>query len=232
MKAISNWLAVAVLTVPLLGCSPSVDVVRWTEEVKSHDGSMFLLEGRAKRGRNPIVVFQHRGAITSIEYYHRASGAYWKSPGSGFMPAVFDLINGVPYLVIPVVSEIVCIWFDFPEKDLLVYRWQDNGWRRAGSAELPPELDFNLLVGIFNERDRSKDVSGLVTFEFKEQRDSGRGGGISGFLERRAGGMRCAEHKARYERLGVKPLEAFRTDERPPKLEGNHGVPEHAFDGK
>ncbi len=214
--------------VSLLACSPGPDVVRWTEEVRSHDGSIIVLEAKAARARAPIVLFEHRGPITLVEYYHRPSGAYWKSPGAGFMPAVFDLIDGVPYVVVPVGSEIVCIWFDFPERDLLIYRWQDSGWRRATYAELPADLDFNLLHGIFNERDRSDDVSGLVTLEIKAQRDGSRGsgGGMKRFLDRTKGGTWCAGHKARYEKLGVKPLEAFRTDETPPPLEGTHGTPD------
>lgn len=222
-----HWFFVVLLPVALLlGCSPGADVVRWTEEVKLHDGSAITLEARAKRGRESIVLFQHRGPITSIEYFHPPTKAYWKSPGAGFMPTAFDLVDGVPYVVIPVVSEIVCIWFDFPEKDLLVYRWQDTGWRRVSFAELPPEVDFNLLVGIFNERDRSGDVSGLVTLEFKAQRDGTRGGRLRGFLERHEGGTWCAQNKARYEKLGKKPLEVFQTTRTPPELKGSHGAPD------
>lgn len=208
------------------GCSEAVDVVRWTEEVRSHDGSTFLLEARATRGRAPIVRFEHRGPVVSIEYFHPPSGAYWNAPGSGFMPSGFDLIEGVPYVVVPVGSEIACIWFDFPDKDLLVFRWNGAGWARAGYADLPAGFDFNLLAGKFHERDPKRDVSGFVTLEMKRSLDGERGGGIKGFLERRGGGTWCAGHKARYERLGIKPFEAFQTDKSPPRLEGRHGIPD------
>lgn len=226
MRHLHTFLCAAVLIASLASCSPGPDVARWTEEVRSHDGSIFLLEGRSMQARQAIVLFQHRGPLISDEYYHRASGAYWKSPGSGFSPAGFDLVAGVPYMVVPVGSEIVCIWFDFPEKDLLIYRWQNQGWRRARYADLPPGFDFNLLNGIFDERDRKRDVSGYVSLETKRSRDGEAGGGIKGFLERRNSGTWCASHKARYEKLGLKPLEAFRTTETPPKLEGSHGTPD------
>jgi hypothetical protein len=226
------FVGAVLLTLLVTGCSPGLDVVRWTEEVKAHDGSIIVLEARATRARQPIVLFERRGPVTSVEYYHRPSGAYWKSPGAGFMPATFDLVDGVPYMVVPVSSEIVCIWFEFPEKDLLIYRWQDQGWRKAHYGDLPSSLDFNLLNGIFNERDRSKDVSGFVTLEIKRSRDGERGGGIKGFLERRNGGTSCAGHKARYEKLGRKPLEAFKTDDTPPQIEGGHGVADSDLMGK
>lgn len=98
------------------------------------------------------------------------------------MPAAFDIVGGVPYIVLPVGSEIVCIWFDFPEHDLLVYRWQGQGWQRARYEDLPPSIDFNLLNRIFRERASGKDVSGLVTLEIKQQCNGERGGGITGFL--------------------------------------------------
>ena len=225
MKLSHVLLCAAVLIVSLASCSPGPDVVRWTEEVKLHDGSVILLEGRATRARQAIVLFEHRGPVISNEYYHRPSGAYWKSPGGGFYPGAFDIVDGVPFMVVPIGSEIVCIWFDFPEKDLLIYRWQNQGWRRARYADLPPGFDFNLLYGMFDERDRKRDVSGLVTLALKDSRDGTRGGGIKGFLER-DGGTWCAGHKARYEKLGLKPLEAFRTDRTPPQLEGSHGTPD------
>jgi hypothetical protein len=218
-------LRASLLALLLFGCAPAQDVARWTEEVKSHDGSVLLLEGRSIQARQPIVSFQHRGPLISDEYYHRATGAYWKSPGSGLTPGGFDLVGGVPYMVVPVGSEIVCIWFDFPEKDMLVFRWENNGWRRARFADLPPGFDLNLLINKFNERDRRRDVTGLVTLGTKRFRDGEAGGGIKGFFDRRDGGTWCASHKTRYEKLGRKPLEAFRTDEVPPELEGSHGTP-------
>jgi len=226
MRTTFGLLTVVALWVATLpGCSPGVDVVRWTEEVRSHDGSTLLVEARARRARAPIVLFEHRGPVTSIEYYHRATGAYWKSPGAGFMPAVFDLVDGVPYIVFPVTSEIVCIWFDFPEKDLLVYRWVGQGWQRATFKDLPPSVNFNLLAAKFNERDREKDISGLVTLEIKEGRDGDRSGGIKGFLERRKEGTWCQDHKRRYESQGInQPGSGY--SERPPRLSDSHGHPD------
>ena len=224
-RAASRLLVLAALLCWLVsGCSEGVDVVRWTEEVRSHDGSTLLLEARAKRGRAPIVRFEHRGPVVSIEYFHPPSGAYWKSPGSGFMPSGFDLIEGVPYVVVPVASEIACIWFDFPEKDLRVFRWNGAGWVRAGYADLPAGFDFNLLAGKFHERDPKRDVSGLVTLEMKPSLDGERGGGIKGFLERRGGGTWCAGHRARYASQGINDPGSGHS-EKPPKLEGSHGHP-------
>ena len=104
-----------------------------------------------------------------------------------------------------------------------------SGPRNTVNAPVSSAVSLN---GIFNERDRSKDVSGFVTLEIKRSRDGERGGGIKGFLERRNGGTWCAGHKARYEKLGRKPLEAFKTDDTPPQIEGSHGVADSDLMGK
>ena len=195
------------------GCSTS-DTARWTEEVKSWDGTVFQLEGRAERGADGFPI-AHRGPMHYIEYYHRPTKAYWRSPG-GYFPRIFDLVNGVPYVVIHINNESQCMILNYPEKSLLIYRWDSTkGWQSVNSNELPPNLEWNVMSLIFDSQDKTKDKRGFISLNNKVAEEGTRVGEFGTWNMQ--WGNNCAKQKL----SGLKG----ETTQIAPNFLGFHGTP-------
>lgn len=196
----------------LSGCFSS-DTARWTEEVRSSNGTMFQLEGHAEIGSNGWPT-QHRGNLHYIEYYHRPTKAYWRSPG-GFNPVTFDIVNGVPYVVILVANSLECSLMNYPEQGLLIHRWNSaNGWERVQSTELPTNLEMNLMQQVFDVRDKIGDAQGFISFDRKSYREGDRIGELTRWINEY--GNSCEK----YRKIG--PVQ---TDVKAPEFVGFHGKP-------
>ncbi|MBC7859451.1 MAG: hypothetical protein H7Z39_11885 [Burkholderiaceae bacterium] len=205
--------AKAALGVALLSgasaCSRN-DTAVWIEEVESRDGSVFQLEGKGERGASGFP-FAHRGGIGYQSYYHRLSKAYWKAPAP-YYPEVFDLVDGVPYVVVALRGNMLCHLLDYPANSLLVFRWTDKaGWERAPSDVLPHGLHLNILSEVFSERDKARDVRGFVSLQSKNP---------YGVKETLADSIRKGGDLCEKLRGG-----SIKTDYVVPRLTGFHGRP-------
>jgi hypothetical protein len=145
-----------------------VDVAAWKEEVKLHDGRVIVLERKGTKGSSGFPV-EHRGTVRYWEMCYRPMNVYWKS-GGVFQPEIFDIVNGVPYVMVPVGGCSVCQLYDYPEKSAMFFRFEKEGWKRISFAEFPRELDTNLLRRVFDRRDKREDVKGYLNLESKAKR--------------------------------------------------------------
>lgn len=152
----------------MAACS-RIDTAEWKEEVQLHDGRVVVLDARATRGRSGGLT-AHRGALLTWELCYRPVKAYWKS-SSLYKPDVFDIINGKPYVVVPLRSCLVCFIHGFPSFSALVYRWEGGEWKPAMPEELPPRVTPNLLGNVWSSSDWRGDASGFYSLEGKRRRD-------------------------------------------------------------
>lgn len=206
-----QYAAVLFVALTLAACS-NVDTARWTEEVKSFDGRVFVLEGYAERDRTGYPL-EHRGPVRFIEYYHKDSGAYWKQT-FGYHPAVFDVLDGSPIVLVTVETDGQCYQHGFPPLGLIGFRWVDGAWEQFVPDGLPVDkMTFNVLRRIFDRKDAAKDAQGFLSLSEKSKRDPG---------EIRLGrwieewGKRCATAKQQGLQVDAPP---------PPTLVGSHGNP-------
>jgi hypothetical protein len=208
------YLLLAVLSLQLSACS-GTDAARWTEEVRSSDGTIFQLEGRGEIGANGWPL-QHRGSVRYVEYYHRQSGAYWRS-GGGYRPVIAELAGGSLYMVVLVASPVGCYLTGFPEKGVLVHRWNPkNGWEHVDVSKMPSGMEFNMLQQIFDGRSKHGDIQGYITLAEKFGHEGNRTGELARWVERN--GNYCSAEKA----VGA----TVQTDAKPPQLTGFHGKPD------
>jgi hypothetical protein len=152
----------------MASCS-RIDTAEWQEEVRLHDGRVVVLDARATRGSSGWPT-EHRGALRTWELCYRPARAYWKSSPL-YPPEVFDIINGKPYVVVPLRSCLVCYLHGFPAFSALVYRWDAGEWQQAAPEELPASVTPNLLGNVWSDRDRRHDANGFYSLEGKRRRD-------------------------------------------------------------
>lgn len=159
----------AVVMLLATACSGD-DHTAWTEEVLSHDGTVFTLEGEGVR-RGGGFPTAHRGSIAYQSYFHRPSGAYWRAPGI-IRPDIFELIDGVPHVILILQGSLICEHFGYPDNSLAAFRWSyRSGWQRVAISFPLENWHMNVLYQVFSARDRARDVKGHVSIEFKESRD-------------------------------------------------------------
>lgn len=164
-----RWaIGVVALVVPLHACS-GTDTAEWKEEVKLHDGQVIVLERRATIGSSGFPT-QHRGSIRHWEICYRPMNVYWKS-GGVFRPEIFDIVEGIPYVMVPVPGCTSCQLYDYPEKSAMFFRFGKDGWKRIPFSEFPRELDTNLLRRALSGRSHRDDVKGFMTLAAKAKWD-------------------------------------------------------------
>lgn len=208
-----RWAALGMVAALALSACSNVDTARWTEEVKSWDGHVFQLEGYAERDKSGWPL-SHRGTTRFIEYYHPASGAYWKQQ-YGYHPAVFDFVGGKAIVLIEANTAGKCFLQGYPPLALLALRWTGTGWEQISVDGLPIEkMGFNVLRQIFDRKDSAKDAHGYVSLTEKRRRDPGEILLPDWINE---WGRSCV--KAKEQGLGVDGLA-------PPVLTGSHGSPQ------
>lgn len=167
----SRWvhaLSVVVLAFATTSCS-RIDTAEWKEEVRLNDGRIVVLDARATRGSwgGPT---QHRGALLTWELCYRPAKAYWKS-SAAYKPDVFEIVNGKPYVVVPLRSCLLCFIHGFPSFSALVYRWEGGEWKPAMPEEFPSRVTPNLLSNVWSSSDWRGDASGFYSLEGKRRRD-------------------------------------------------------------
>lgn len=209
-----QWAALGIAAALVLSACSNVDTARWTEEVKSWDGHVFQLEGYAEQDKNGWPL-SHRGTTRFIEYYHRATGAYWKQD-FGYHPMVFDLVDGKPFVLLRANSDGQCFQHGHPPLGLIAFQWSGTEWKQTSLDGLPiDKMTFNVLRTIFDRKDSARDAQGSVSLLEKRRRDVSEIR-LTEWIDQT--GRRCLAVKAQpgQGRCDCPP---------PPVLAGSHGSP-------
>lgn len=184
--------AIASAALFLAGCGP--DVAQWQEEVRLSDGKVIVLERKSIIGPGSPV--EHRGAVISHELCYKPMGVYLKT-GGVFQPEIFDLVDGIPYIALPVRGCALCQLDKYPEHSTLFFEFVEGAWRRIPYSAFPRQADTNLLQRIFSGRNRSRDIQGYVSLDGKRKHDGDpldRGGTFKKWMHGQRGSTcsRCA----------------------------------------
>lgn len=144
------------------------DEIKWTEEVKLHDGRVVQIKRRIELSS---VGFPKRGNPQYHELCYAPMGLHWRSKAL-YEPEAFDIVNGTPYIRIPLRGCSSCMLHEYPQTNSIFYAWIGRQWTKIDEKQAPDELRFNLLRKTYVEDDGTKDARGLITLAEKEQRDA------------------------------------------------------------
>lgn len=148
----------------LIGCGPKYDVAEWTEELLLHDGKSITVWRRAvaKSGGFP----EPRGANLEFELKYEPMGVHWK--GGAFRPLVsFDLVDGVPHLVVYVLDRETCQRMRKTDIRAEYYKWQHNQWVQVPLEEFPVQVVRHNLWESYWGREPENDAKGHITWQRK-----------------------------------------------------------------
>lgn len=156
-------MAIALTT---LGCDGGD--IKWTEEVKLHNGSIIHLKRRTEITGSGFPV-QGRGFLKYHEFCYEPLGIHWKSR-SIYAPEVFDIVDGKAYSKVSLGGCDTCMLHSYPETDALYFVWSGNAWAKIDAKDYPLQvLRLNLLLNP-KGRNASEDAHGLVTIADKMNR--------------------------------------------------------------
>jgi hypothetical protein len=163
----------------LAGCASNE--IKWTEEVKLHDGRVVQVKRRTELTESGFPV-QRRGFRKYHELCYASMGIYWKSKPE-YAPYVFDIVNGKAYVKVPVESCTTCMLQGYPAWDAAYFEWNDGAWKKVDENATLRALRFNLLSATHasgpyrNQRGEvvpaeTFDARGLIALAEKERRDA------------------------------------------------------------
>ncbi len=155
-------------TFSLTGCAS--DEIKWTEEVRLHDGSIVQVKRRTELSESGFPT-QQRGFPKYFELCYLPLNVHWKSR-SEYRPTVFDIVNGKPFVKVPIRGCTECSLQAFPLSDALYFSWIGGEWTKVEEDEVLRGLPFNLLESFYASNNKSRDAQGLVSLIEKEQRDA------------------------------------------------------------
>jgi hypothetical protein len=162
--------ALAILTGAVLATGCGGEEIKWTEEVRLHDGKVIQVKRRTELTGGGFPV-QKRGFPKYHELCYAPLGVHWKSRPE-YLPEVFEIVDGKAYAKVSLGNDCArCMEHGFPETDALYFTWTGQGWKPIGYPQFPPGLRFNLLASPV-ERDPANDARGLVSVADKEKRDA------------------------------------------------------------
>jgi hypothetical protein len=147
------------------GCAPTD--IKWTEEVKLHDGKVIQVKRRIELAAGG---FPKRGHAQYHELCYPPMGLHWKSKAL-YEPEAFDIVNGTPFVRVPLRGCSSCMLHGYPQTNSIFFAWNGRQWTKIDEQRAPDELRFNLLRKVYVEVDGSKDARALITIAEKEQRD-------------------------------------------------------------
>jgi hypothetical protein len=158
--------AAALLVLGLTGCNSNE--IKWTEEVKLHDGRVIQVKRRVELTETGFPV-QQRGFRKYHELCYAPMGVYWKSKPE-YPPYVFDIVNGKAVIKVPVEGCTTCMLQGYPAWDAAYFEWDNGAWKKVDETPVLRGLRFNVLSDP-RSGDESKDARGLITLAEKERRD-------------------------------------------------------------
>lgn len=150
------------------GCSG--DEIKWTEEVKLHDGKSIQVKRRTELTVSGFPV-QKRGRPIYHELCYPPMGIYWKSKPE-YRPENFDIVNGRAYIKVSLGGCSTCMLHGYPETDALYFVWASGAWKKIEGAEFPAQLRLNLIQNPI-QANAEDDPRGLITLAAKEKFDVG-----------------------------------------------------------
>lgn len=153
----------------LAGCAPTD--IKWTEEVKLHDGKTIQIKRRSELG-SPNILAQTRGHPRYHELCYAPMGIYWKSKPE-YEPEAFDIVNGKAYVRVPLRGCSSCMHHGYPETNTIYFAWDGKLWNKITEREMPGQVRFNLLNKSYVDDDGSRDARGFITLADKDERDGG-----------------------------------------------------------
>lgn len=140
--------------------------IKWTEQVRLHDGRVVQLERRVGWMAGEV---QRWGRNMYFEFCYAPMSVYWRSH-SKYPPELFDIVDGRAYAKVSAHDCEVCKLHGYPETDALYFVWLGGSWKQIGHSEFPPQLRLNLLMNPKGSGNRES-VRGLVSLAEKEKRE-------------------------------------------------------------
>lgn len=143
--------------------------IKWSEDVKLHDGTVIVVKRRIELG-GAVSPAARRGHPRYHELCYAEKGIYWRSKPE-YEPELFDIVAGKAYVRVPLRGCSSCMLHDFPGNNAVQFVWDGNTWVKIDRKDLPPSLRFNLLSAPYGD-DESYDAKGHVTLLEKRTRDA------------------------------------------------------------
>jgi hypothetical protein len=150
------------------GCAPTD--IKWTEEVKLHDGNIIQVQRRTELSATGFPT-QKRGLPRYHELCYAPMAVYWKSKPE-YRPETFDIVKGKAYVRVPLRGCSSCMLHGYPETNSLYFVWDGKEWKRTQASGYPEPLRLNLLSASHADDDGTRDARGLVSLAEKERRDA------------------------------------------------------------
>lgn len=169
MQQIMKFGLILMTVISISACSKTT----WKEEVALHDGTTLIVERSQVRGG--LHELGQGSTITAHSMKFTLPGSdkaiLWKSEkpeeiGYDSMGLLaFDLIGGVPYVVLRPVGCLSYNKWGRPNPPYVVFKYVDQQWRRLPVSELPGEITKpNLLIDTYGHYDVEETVkSGFVS---------------------------------------------------------------------
>jgi hypothetical protein len=149
-------------------CAPTD--IKWTEEVKLHDGKIIQVKRRVELSVAGFPI-QKRGQYQYHEFCYAPMGIYWKSKPE-YKPEAFDIVGERAYVRVPLAGCAACMLHGFPATNSIYFVWSGKQWSKVEETQVPEQLRFNLMVSTHGDDDGSFDARGLVTLADKRKRDA------------------------------------------------------------
>lgn len=150
----------------MMGVSMNADAglfghtMSWKEEVKLHDGQIIVAERFYNLGGYPAIESQERAALDETVTFNlpgTSKKITWKTDFRDSQPEPnslnlirFDVVKGVPYIATYPAGCIAYNKWGRPNPPQILFKHENNQWKRITLAELPTELinaQANVIVG-------------------------------------------------------------------------------------
>jgi hypothetical protein len=161
MKQLAKLGLLLMMGVSMVGCSNKME---WKEEVKLHDGQVIVAERFYNLGGYPGLESHNRMALDETVTFKLPNNIsiVWKTDFRHSTPEPsslnhfrFDIVNGVPYLATYPAGCISYNKWSRPNPPQILFKYENDQWKRITLAELPSELigtSANVIVGSPDER--------------------------------------------------------------------------------
>jgi hypothetical protein len=163
MKTLIKTLWWLWLCVSLSACANND--LRWIEEVKLSDGRIIQVQRKTEMTIHSGFPANRRGLYKSHEICYPPMNLRWNSTG-GYVPDIFDIVDGKPYIHVPIYDCASCMFFDYPETDALYFVWEGGQWKRIKHEAFPAASEWNLLLDSQSAHEED-DVRGFLTLPSK-----------------------------------------------------------------
>ncbi len=156
LKLITHFAVILMMGMSMSACSGSMSR---KEEVKLHDGQIIVSERHYNLGGYAYLDSHERTPLDETVAFRLPNGKdiVWKNDFRDSVPEQnslnhfsFDIVNGVPYLATYPAGCIAYNKWGRPNPPQILFKYENDQWKRINLAELPPELigaTANVIVG-------------------------------------------------------------------------------------